>query len=634
MNRSYLEAYDVFCHRIAHGYIGLSKTSPFDRIEPVLDDPDEPLLTHRYILPWLDDYLAGKVSERDFHVFLYFLFALMDANRSAARFDYVTRVACLVAMKRHPVGDHDKKSYTAFAKCLKKELGRLLTERHKPAKKRRFNRDELEALTTVVLARPSPDDLSAEEKELYIAAIEKMVAFGSGWAANILGGNYYGFPDQPANEFGIKPDFRLAKKYYKLGAKLGFGPAALNLGYIYYYGRCGKPDYASAYKAFNEALIKGEAEAAYKLSDFYSSGKFVRKDKAMARHILVKYYPLVFSTVDYPTIGAFAYRLARLDSPTNYGALSNLFLGMKVYEQRAENHYNFGDVKVYKDLKADYEVKRIGASCVLNRPFVLPYLLSNEELCGCFGEYSPFWAQYRGSSRLRVLFKGKKGSQTGVLSISDRDGESSIYLPFLGADKLVKAHRVCFQLTLRERLEEDYDDYVDFDFRSSDLCLYLNRQPYHLDSALLLAYDGGLSDQGTAYDVSLSDPWLDKYAMPSRLKRWYHEAFDHEPVEQLTNLTYEGTQSYANSLGEFSFYTSFDDEGNFVFAFEFSSNVLNRRFTEYQFQDPNALEEFKQYCINHLGVLLDIGLPKRICYDLISEIEAKYRSLVRPSLLA
>ena len=634
MNRSYLDAYDVFCHRIVRGYIGLSKTSPFDRLEPVDDDPEHPLLNHRYILPWLDDYLAGKISDRDFHVFLYFLFALMDANRSAAGFDYVTRVACLVAMKRHPVGDHDKKSYTAFAKCLKKELGRLLTERHKPAKKRRFDRDELEALTTVVLARPSPDDLSAEEKELYIAAIEKMVAFGSGWAANILGGNYYGFPDQTPNEFGIKPDFSLAKKYYKLGAKLGFGPAMLNLGYIYYYGRCGKPDYVSAYKAFNEALIKGEAEAAYKLSDFYSSGKFVRKDKAMARHILVKYYPLVFSTMDYPSIGAFAYRLAQLDSATNYGALSNLFLGMKVYEQRAEKHYNYGDVKVYKDLKADYDVKRIGASCVLNRPFVLPYQLSNEELCGCFGEYSPFWAQFRGSSRLRVLFKGKKGSQTGIMTISDLDREPSIYLPLLGADKLIVAHKVCFQLTLRERLEEDYDDCVDFDCRSSDLCLYLHRQPYHLDSALLLAYDGGPSDQGAAYGVSLSDPWLDQYSMPSRLGRWYQEAFDREPVEQLTNLTYEGTQSYANSIGEFSFYTSFDDEGNSVFGFEFSSNVLKRDFTEYSFKDKNALEEFKRYVVSHLGVLLDIGLPKRICRDLISEIEAKYLSLVRPSLLA
>ena len=151
---------------------------------------------------------------------------------------------------------------------------------------------------------------------------------------------------------------------------------------------------------------------------------------------------------------------------------------------------------------------------------------------------------------------------------------------------------------------------------------------------MLLAYDGGPSDQGAAYGVSLSDPWLDQYSMPSRLGRWYQEAFDREPVEQLTNLTYEGTQSYANSIGEFSFYTSFDDEGNSVFGFEFSSNVLKRDFTEYSFKDKNALEEFKRYVVSHLGVLLDIGLPKRICRDLISEIEAKYLSLVRPSLLA
>ncbi len=633
MNPSYFQADDVLRRRKVRGYVRLSKTSPFERDEPVTDDPKAPLLTHRNLLPWLDDYIQGKVSERDFRVFLYFLYALVDENKSAPGFDYVCRVACLVAMKLCPVGSHEKKAYLAFAKCLKRELGRLLTERHKKPEKRRFSEIELEMLTEYVLSRSSPSSLSQEEKELFLVALHKLASFGSGWAANMLGANYYGGPEDPVSPLGVKPDFRMAKKYYKLGSKLNYPIAKLNLGYIYFYGRCGKPDYVNAYKAFTEALAMGVAAAAYKLSDFYVDGRFVGKDKWMATLLLVKNYPLVFSSEDYFSIGPFAYRLSRLDQATNYGSLSNLFLGLKVYEQRAAERYNYGDEKVYKDLKADYEVKRIGATCVLNRPFDLPYQLSSEELCGCFGEFSPFWAQYRGSSRLSVRCKGPKGSQTCILCLADQDSVSSMHFPFLGADRLVKAEKICFQLTLREPLKKDYDDYAYFDCRGSDVRLYLANQAYHLESALLLAYEGN-EGFDAAYGVDESASWIDEYSAPERLTRWYREAFEHEAVEQFGDLSIDMTQSYANSTGEFSFYSSFDEKGNSVFSFEVSSRSFDQPYVDYSFLDPTAMEAFKGYLTHTLAILLDLGLPQSLCRQVRQEIEDKYRSLSGPCLQA
>lgn len=96
----------------------------------------------------------------------------------------------------------------------------------------------------------------------------------------------------------VKQDFNEAKKFYTIAADLGSSQGLVNLGYIYYYARCGgEPDYESAFHCFSKASIIDDeddcsAEAIYKLSDMYFKGLFVKQDKEYAKKIV---YPLLFS---------------------------------------------------------------------------------------------------------------------------------------------------------------------------------------------------------------------------------------------------------------------------------------------------------------------------------------------------
>lgn len=54
----------------------------------------------------------------------------------------------------------------------------------------------------------------------------------------------------------VKQDFNEAKKFYTIAADLGSSQGLVNLGYIYYYARCGgEPDYESAFHCFSKASI-------------------------------------------------------------------------------------------------------------------------------------------------------------------------------------------------------------------------------------------------------------------------------------------------------------------------------------------------------------------------------------------
>ena len=72
--------------------------------------------------------------------------------------------------------------------------------------------------------------------------------------------------------------FDLAEEYYLMAASLEYVDAYECLGYIYYYGRVGQPDYKKAFHYYKLASDKGNLVASYKLADMYKNGYYVSKD--------------------------------------------------------------------------------------------------------------------------------------------------------------------------------------------------------------------------------------------------------------------------------------------------------------------------------------------------------------------
>lgn len=113
------------------------------------------------------------------------------------------------------------------------------------------------------------DDLRGFMMRLY----EHGVACGDGGCCCDLGNIYH-----DAAGGGASADYAAAIELYEMGKELGNAQAAINLGYIYYYGRGVKRDYARAYECFAfGALTEGNPEGFWKLGDLYASGKGVAK---------------------------------------------------------------------------------------------------------------------------------------------------------------------------------------------------------------------------------------------------------------------------------------------------------------------------------------------------------------------
>ena len=99
-----------------------------------------------------------------------------------------------------------------------------------------------------------------------------------------LGGHYY-----------EKRHFDLALKYYEMADSYGYDEAAECLGYIWYYGRTGEPDYRKAFEYFSKLMKKGHLVATYKVADMYKNGYYVAKDQAKYEEIIEDLFPKVVS---------------------------------------------------------------------------------------------------------------------------------------------------------------------------------------------------------------------------------------------------------------------------------------------------------------------------------------------------
>ena len=66
--------------------------------------------------------------------------------------------------------------------------------------------------------------------------------------------------------------------------------AISNLGYIWYYGRVGDPDFKSAYACFKKAMDARSYVATYKIADMYHNGYYVEKDEKKYEELIEPLY--------------------------------------------------------------------------------------------------------------------------------------------------------------------------------------------------------------------------------------------------------------------------------------------------------------------------------------------------------
>lgn len=85
-------------------------------------------------------------------------------------------------------------------------------------------------------------------------------------------------------------NFNEAIKYYVMSASKNNYQALTNLGYIYYYGRCGEKNYEKAFNYYNEAAKANVLEAKLKLADMYKNGYYVDKDNKKALELVKEIY--------------------------------------------------------------------------------------------------------------------------------------------------------------------------------------------------------------------------------------------------------------------------------------------------------------------------------------------------------
>ncbi len=111
---------------------------------------------------------------------------------------------------------------------------------------------------------------------------ELEIAEGNDNAMNDLGAQYYD------GSRGFEQSFDKAIHYYTMAADKGNRQAQENLGYCYYYGRDGKPDYEKAFHFFALGAFDGHLISLYKIGDMYLNGLYVPKNEKEAFYIFMR----------------------------------------------------------------------------------------------------------------------------------------------------------------------------------------------------------------------------------------------------------------------------------------------------------------------------------------------------------
>ncbi len=160
-----------------------------------------------------------------------------------------------------------------------------------------------------------------------------------------LGGWYY------ANK-----QFDLAEEYYLMAAELKDIDAYQCLGYIYYYGRVGQPDYKKAYTYYKLASDANDLIASYKLADMYRNGYYVKKDYEKYVSMIKSLYPKIKDAKNvFEPLPEIYSRLARIyKQEGELGKAIQLLLYAKSFQaQRLMYNGFFGDLSIMKSIVMD-----------------------------------------------------------------------------------------------------------------------------------------------------------------------------------------------------------------------------------------------------------------------------------------
>ena len=119
---------------------------------------------------------------------------------------------------------------------------------------------------------------NATFRALLARAYEHAVASGDAESCCDLGNMYH-----ETDNSGCAEDYATAASLYELGIQRGCAQCAVNLGYMYYYGRGTAVDYNKAFQCYaHAALVDGNPEALWKLGDLYAGGKGAPQSDCLA----------------------------------------------------------------------------------------------------------------------------------------------------------------------------------------------------------------------------------------------------------------------------------------------------------------------------------------------------------------
>lgn len=138
--------------------------------------------------------------------------------------------------------------------------------------------------------------------DLYLSEIEQ----GNDNAMNDLGSVYYD------GHRGFEQSFEKAVHYYHMAAQHGNRQAQENLGYCYYYGRMGRPDYEKAFHYFALGAFDGHLISLYKIGDMYFRGLYVQENKREAYHIYTRCLETMTKTAEGRVAGPVYLRLGQM----------------------------------------------------------------------------------------------------------------------------------------------------------------------------------------------------------------------------------------------------------------------------------------------------------------------------------
>lgn len=130
------------------------------------------------------------------------------------------------------------------------------------------------------------DDPTEEEQFRFVEAMKYLIENTSSWD----------YPQAYMYNLAIYyrniREFELEKKYLEMGAALDDPTSKAELGFLWYYGLCGRPDYEKAYRYFTETATP---QCKYMLSDMYHYGQYVKQSNYRSREILEELFIAVES---------------------------------------------------------------------------------------------------------------------------------------------------------------------------------------------------------------------------------------------------------------------------------------------------------------------------------------------------